>query len=162
MFIFFYGISCAHFLDGHVHPYLEFQLVASLAIAVAISGGISGCNINPAISLVHVLRKDHRYSIGMYGVFVGAQVAGVVVALLVAESVNGVKFEGLEPADNSVVGWIRIMLSEMMGVAILIFFVMQLSSPQLAIKKTKVDNVNQQNIGNQDDNQNDGNVNFHA
>ncbi|MCL2372979.1 MAG: aquaporin [Defluviitaleaceae bacterium] len=72
----FYGFAPDY---GHLHIALAFGL-AVMAMAYAV-GGVSGCHLNPAVSLSMLL--DKRMNVSDFIAYIVAQVAGAIAAVAV-------------------------------------------------------------------------------
>lgn len=124
MFIFTFGFLSSSKLGG-----TSGQVSAFAMVALAVSARMSGANINPSITLSNYLRKENRYRAKLLAVYLVAQMAGAMLAMLLAEVINGTNIPAPIPYEETVKECFRVILAEIMGTFILVFSLLQISNP---------------------------------
>lgn len=134
MFLFTYGITCAH-----SKALLDLQVSLSVILGVCFSGFLCGANFNPCVSLMSFIRKNNRISWQMLGMLLLGQIIGTFMGGSFGYALNGVKEHGFLPEQADQAYLVRLMVGEAVGTFILIFFIMHLSNPNTTFIETEVE-----------------------
>lgn len=118
---------------------------ATLALLIFVIGPVSGCHINPAISLVFLLNKKIKtndfwgYLISQ---FLGGLVGGLLIHLLFATAIAPAGAWSLWGANNiaraSFWGFFGVFITEVFGTAIFLFVILLFTSKKSYNKKAPI------------------------
>lgn len=87
-FIFVFGCSC---LNGYVVE-LDVLYVVFLLFAICLSGGLTGGNINPGVTIGNYFRKENKYKARIVPLYCAGQLMGCFIGLILAYYINDMKF----------------------------------------------------------------------
>lgn len=124
MFIFIYSSTCSKHFTG-----VDLAFFVGILMAIPICAKQTGANLNPAVSYGMTMKSDAPSSYALLWIYVKAQVLGAIASMIVAVAINGVYRSPLYPETNGTAEILRMILSEAIGVFILIFFVLYATGP---------------------------------
>lgn len=119
-----YGSTCFKEQFG-----FDLQFMASCMMTFAICNHPSNSNLNPMVTLAFCLRNTKRYQWVLLGVYWKAQMTGALIGVVSTFILNG-RYRGpLVPMEDTIGGYFRVMMSECVGVFVLIIIVLQVVGP---------------------------------
>lgn len=124
MFIFIYASTCSKLNTG-----VDLAFFVGILMAIPICARQTGANLNPAVSYSMVLKNNSITVYSLMWVYFKAQVAGAILSMIVTLVLNDVHRSPLYPTEDTNGLILRMILSEAIGVFVLIFFILYVTGP---------------------------------
>ena len=108
-------------------------------MAFVVSSKPCNANFNPAVTLAMCVRKNKRYQASLFWLYFKAQMVGAFVAYVSLYLLNGEIRKPFVPPEHSTADYLRIILSEAVGVFILVISVLKITGPNTSYSSNTLD-----------------------